>query len=105
MVDSAKPANNMIYRYLGNTGLRVSVISYGNMVTILHPEKQKFMTDTVKRCLELGINFFDTAELYGFGDAEVVLGRAFKELKAKREELVVSTKLFFGAGHEGSVSE
>lgn len=35
MVDTAKPAHNMIYRYLGNTGLKVSVLSYGNMVAVL----------------------------------------------------------------------
>jgi aryl-alcohol dehydrogenase-like predicted oxidoreductase len=54
------------------------------------------MNDSVKRCLDYGINLFDTAELYGFGDAEVSLGLAFKEVGAKREELVVITKLFFG---------
>jgi aryl-alcohol dehydrogenase-like predicted oxidoreductase len=61
------------------------------------------MTDCVKRCLEVGINFFDTAELYGFGEAETLLGNSFKELNVKREELVVSTKLFYGAGETRSV--
>ena len=41
---SEAPKNNMIYRYLGNSGLRVSVISYGNMVAILDKDKQGFMT-------------------------------------------------------------
>jgi len=71
---SEAPKNKMIYRYLGNSGLRVSVISYGNMVAILDKDKQGFMTQSIKRSMELGINYFDTAELYGFGDAEVILG-------------------------------
>ncbi len=105
MVDPAKPANNMIYRYLGNTGLKVSVLSYGNMVSVIQGDKQKFMNDSVQRCLELGINYFDTAEMYNFGEAEVVLGLAFKDLKVKREEIVVSTKLFWGAGVNDAMAQ
>ena len=56
------------------------------------------MNDSVKRSLEHGINFFDTAEMYGFGEAETLLGQAFKDLQVKRQEIVVSTKLFWGAG-------
>lgn len=55
------------------------------------------MTESVKRCLEHGINFIDTAEMYGFGEAEAVLGKSLKDLGVKREELVISTKLFWGA--------
>jgi aryl-alcohol dehydrogenase-like predicted oxidoreductase len=69
MVEAKK--TQMEYRYLGNTGLKVSILSWGNMITIVGQEdKQKFMNDSVKRCLEHGINFFDTAEMYGFGEAE-----------------------------------
>ncbi len=56
------------------------------------------MTESLKRSIELGINFFDTAEMYGAGDAEFVLGNSIKEIGAKREELVIATKLFWGAG-------
>ena len=56
------------------------------------------MNESIKRCLEYGINYFDTSELYGFGKAEELLGQAFKDLNVKREEIVVSTKLFHGAG-------
>ena len=52
-------SSNMEYRYLGNTGLRVSVLSYGNMNDNAN---EQLVEDVVKRCLELGINFFDTAE-------------------------------------------
>lgn len=45
-------------------------------------------------CFEAGVNFYDTAEIYGDGHAETLMGKAFKELALKREELVVSTKIF-----------
>ena len=45
----------------------------------------------------MGINFFDTAEGYGFGTAETIMGKAFKQLDCKREQIVVSTKIFWGA--------
>ena len=48
----------------------------------------------MKLCYEHGVNYFDTAEIYGFGQAETIMGKAFKELGFKREEIVVSTKLF-----------
>jgi aryl-alcohol dehydrogenase-like predicted oxidoreductase len=48
----------------------------------------------MKLCFEAGVNFFDTAELYGMGQAETIMGNAFKELGFKREEIVVSTKLW-----------
>ena len=44
--------------------------------------------------MEYGVNYFDTAEYYGYGQAEILLGNAFKELNVKREEIVVSTKIF-----------
>jgi voltage-dependent potassium channel beta subunit len=51
---------------------------------------------TIAKALELGINFFDTAEGYAEGNAEIVMGKGLKELGAAREDLVVSTKIFFG---------
>lgn len=60
------------------------------------------MTESVKRCLAHGINYIDTAELYGFGEAERLLGNSLKDLKVEREEVVISTKIFHGAGDKGS---
>jgi len=48
----------------------------------------------VKRALELGINFFDTAELYHFTRAEPALGRHLRKAGARREDVVITTKLF-----------
>ena len=89
---SAKPdSSKMEYRYLGPTGLKVSVVSWGNWVNNASDQLTK---DSVKFCLEHGINFFDTAEVYGQGGAEISLGKAFKELNVQREKVVVSTKIF-----------
>ena len=52
------------------------------------------------KLLSLGVNFFDTAEFYGFGAAETLLGQAFKDLDVKRSEIVVSTKIFWGGARE-----
>jgi voltage-dependent potassium channel beta subunit len=91
MVESAKP--KMEYRYLGNSGLRVSVLSFGNWLNSNSKENYEITRDAIKLCFDNGVNFFDTAEIYGYGEAEIQMGRAFKELGLKREELVVSTKI------------
>ena len=83
--------SKMEYRYLGNSGLRVSVLGYGNWV---NNQDDKLTLDNVKTCLENGINFFDTAEGYGEGQGEITLGKALKELNVPREKIVVTTKLF-----------
>jgi len=89
---TAKPdSSKMEYRYLGPTGLRVSVVSWGNWI---NNANDQLTVDSVKFCLDHGINFFDTAELYGFGIAETSLGKALKQLNVQREKIVVSTKLF-----------
>jgi voltage-dependent potassium channel beta subunit len=84
----------MEYRYLGNSGLRVSVLSFGNWLNSNKQEDYEITRDAMKMCFEAGVNFFDTAEIYGFGQAETIMGKAFKELGFKREEIVVSTKIF-----------
>ena len=83
--------SKMEYRYLGNSGLRVSVVGFGNWVNNLNYEVNK---ECFKKALENGINFFDTAEGYGFGKGELSFGKAIKELNIPREKIVVSTKLF-----------
>lgn len=81
----------MRYRFLGNSGIQVSVFSWGNMINMKNEED---VTSTVKAALEAGVNYFDTAEAYGFGIAETSLGAAFKELNVRRESIIVSTKIF-----------
>ena len=70
----------MAYRYLGNTGIKVSVLSYGTWLTsdANNKETQDLVNTCVKTCYEAGINYFDTAESYGNGVAELQLGHAIK---------------------------
>lgn len=61
----------MEYRRLGDTGLKVSVIGYGNWLNADSPQAIENNKLIVKRAWELGINFFDTAEIYGYGQGEI----------------------------------
>src|SRR6185312_4001826 len=84
---------------LGNTGLKVSRICLGTM-TYGTPKWRDWVLDEeaskpfIKRALEAGINFFDTADVYSIGESEVVLGNALQEYVKKRERVVVATKVF-----------
>ena len=84
----------MEYRYMGGTGLKVSVLGYGNWLNSNDKAAFDFTRNAIKECLSLGINFFDTAEIYGFGEAETQMGQAFKDLNVRRESIVVTTKIF-----------
>lgn len=95
----------MIYRYLGNSGLQVSVLSYGNWLNSNTQETYELTRDAIKKCFDAGINFFDTAEIYGFGVAETVMGKAFKELNLPRTEIVVSSKIMSATPDQLKVNE
>jgi aryl-alcohol dehydrogenase-like predicted oxidoreductase len=91
----------MDYVNLGRTGLKVSRIclgcmSYGDPSKGHHPWalREEESRPFIRRALELGINFFDTANMYSLGAGEEVLGRALRDF-GRREELVIATKLFF----------
>ncbi|MGH2591990.1 MAG: aldo/keto reductase [Anaerolineae bacterium] len=92
----------MEYVNLGRTGLIVSRICLGTM-TYGTTEWRKWVlpeSDSrpfIKRALELGINFFDTADMYSRGLSEEILGRALRDF-ARREEVVIATKVFFPMG-------
>lgn len=88
----------MEYAHLGRTGLEVSRLCLGTMnFGPLATEAQSFAI--MDRALELGINFFDTANVYSIGGSEEVLGRALKDY-AKRDEIVIATKVH-NRMHEG----
>lgn len=63
----------MEYRYLGNTGLKVSAIGFGNMVNS-SKERAEIDDGLIFKCLENGINFFDTAERYSDGNRIIKIG-------------------------------
>jgi len=93
-MESTKP--KMVYRKLGKTGLNVSVIGFGPMVI----SEQEVMNSLVKEAFARGVNYFDTAEFYTAGKNEIIIGNAFKENKIPREDIVISTKIFFGISQE-----
>jgi aryl-alcohol dehydrogenase-like predicted oxidoreductase len=89
----------MQYVRFGNTGLKVSKICLGTM-TYGHPNErwpwalnEAESIPFIKKALALGINFFDTADIYSYGASETVLGNALK-MFAKRHEVVIATKVF-----------
>jgi len=83
----------MQYRQLGSSKLRVSEISLGSWLTYGGGVERERAIACVHRALDLGINFFDTANVYGGGAAESVLGEAFAGIP--RDRYVLATKLFF----------
>ena len=83
----------MNYRKLGNSDLLISEIGFGSWLTFTDPQRKQPAIACVHRALDLGINFLDTANVYGRGVAETVLGEALSGIK--RETYVLATKLFF----------
>jgi len=88
---------------LGKTGLRVSRICFGCMSFgsgdqgfFAWSQPKEVVLPFVKRCIEAGINFFDTANIYSSGLSEQILGQCLKELNVYREDVVIATK--FGGG-------
>lgn len=75
---------------LGQTDLRVSAIALGCMS--LSYDRLDDSKATVRRAYEMGINFFDTADIYGRGDSEQILGEALADAGIGREEVVIASK-------------
>ncbi|HUR76426.1 MAG TPA: aldo/keto reductase [Acidimicrobiales bacterium] len=89
----------MEYRLLGRTGLRVSPLCLGTMNFGTQEGAQTSEADghaVMDRALELGINFFDTANVYGGGTTEEIIGRWFGSGGGRREKTVIATKVFGG---------
>src|ERR1700761_8424535 len=94
----------MKYNQLGRAGLFVSEICLGTMTfggnedagmwKAIGALQQDEVDKIVGRALEAGVNFFDTADVYSFGESEKRLGQAFKNLKTKRSDVVIATKVF-----------
>src|SRR5262245_17501365 len=86
---------NVEYTEFGNTGMRVSTICFGTWAFGGEWGEQDLSANkaAVRKALDLGINFFDTAQGYGFGVAEQFLSQALQpELHTKRHEVVLATK-------------
>jgi voltage-dependent potassium channel beta subunit len=88
--------SQMKYRRLGRTGIKVSEISLGSWLTYGNTVEKETAIATIDKAYELGINFFDTANVYARGEAEKVVGEALR--KYPRESYVLATKVFWPMG-------
>jgi voltage-dependent potassium channel beta subunit len=86
----------MNYRRLGSAGLKVSELSLGAWVTYGGQVGEEMAMKCMSAAYEAGVNFFDNAEAYAHGNAEVVMGNVIKKLGWPRESIVVSSKVFWG---------
>ena len=95
----------MDYVNLGSSGVKVSRICLGTMTYgakrwrewVLEEEESR---PFIRRALELGINFFDTADMYSDGVSEEILGRALKDFGRPRDRVVIATKVFNPMGDD-----
>lgn len=83
----------MHYRRLGRSGLKVSEISLGSWVTFGDQIDENTAIRLIHEAYEAGVNFFDNADIYASGQAEIVMGKAIRDLP--REALVISSKVFW----------
>ena len=89
----------MEFRYLGNSGLKISEITYGNWLTHGSQVENDVATQCVREALDVGISTFDTADVYANTAAETVLGEALKG--ERRESLEIFTKVYWPTGPRG----
>lgn len=88
----------MRYRQLGNSSLQVSEISFGTWLTVAGGIGQEQSIRCIHAALDCGISLFDTANQYGAGEAERVLGMALRS--RPRDSYLIATKLYFSVGEE-----
>lgn len=86
----------MEYRFLGKSGLKVSALSLGAWVTYGGQVGEDVALACMQAAYEAGVNFFDNAEVYSDGNAEIVMGNVLRKTGWKRSDLVISTKIFWG---------
>ena len=89
----------MQFRYVGNSGFKISEITYGNWLTHGSQVENDQATACVRAALDSGISTFDTADAYANTKAETVLGEALKG--ERRESLEILTKVYWPVGSKG----
>jgi voltage-dependent potassium channel beta subunit len=87
----------MEYRRLGKSGVKVSEVALGSWLTYGGATENETATQCIHRAYELGINFFDTANVYARGESEKVVGAALKNFA--RDSYVLATKVYFPMGN------
>ncbi|NOT37836.1 MAG: aldo/keto reductase [Saprospiraceae bacterium] len=88
----------MIYRNLGKSGVKVSVLSFGSWLTFAKQIEDNTASELMHYAYDNGVNFFDNAEIYSKGNSEIVMGKILKEASWDRTSYLVSSKAFFGDG-------
>jgi voltage-dependent potassium channel beta subunit len=86
----------MKYRYLGKSGLQVSELSFGSWVTFGSQVDTDKAVKLMTIAYDAGVNFFDNAEVYHDGESEKIMGAVIKKTGWKQQDLVLSTKIFWG---------
>lgn len=86
----------MEYRRLGNSGLKVSALSFGSWITFGNQIGNETATELMQTAYDAGVNFFDNAEIYAEGRSEEVMGEILKKVNWSRDSYAVSSKVFFG---------
>lgn len=89
----------MEYRFLGRSGLQVSALSLGGWLTYGGHVENENTFSCMKAAYDVGMNFFDCAEGYAGGESERVMGQAIKKYGWKRNDIVVSTKIYWGGAN------
>ena len=89
-------STTMLYRPLGKSGLQVSALSFGAWVTFGKQIGDAVAHRLLHTAYDAGINFFDNAEAYADGEAEIVMGAILKKSGWRRSSYLVSSKVFFG---------
>lgn len=87
----------MKYRRLGNSGVKISEIGLGSWLTYGESVEQNTAAECIHKAYDLGVNFFDTANVYNRGEAEKVVGKALKEYP--RDSFVLASKVYFPMGN------
>lgn len=88
----------MEYRRMGSTGLQLSELSLGSWITFGNQIENNTAGRLMDLAFEAGVNFFDNAETYADGQSEEVMGDLLKKRNWPRDEWMVSSKVYFGAG-------
>jgi voltage-dependent potassium channel beta subunit len=86
----------MEYRYMGRTGLQLSVLSFGSWVTFHKQIEDNKADELMGMAYDAGINFFDNAEGYAGGESELMMGRILNKKQWDRSTYILSSKVYFG---------
>jgi voltage-dependent potassium channel beta subunit len=86
----------MEYRYMGKTGLQLSVLSFGSWVSFHKQINDQVADELMGMAYDQGVNFFDNAEVYALGESEKMMGRVLHKKGWDRTSYVLSSKVFWG---------